>query len=180
MYQTNKIDIIMAKTGVSRSKAIEVLEAIEEYHQEPPQANEPDPTVYAFPVSSQHPPKDHFLQKIIQDKESRDLIIELLNITGLPIKLLAEKVFEVTPKTLASYKTPGKVLPKRMQEIAIKLRELYRKGEEIFGDKKRFNEWMSKPERGVNYHIPLELINSVVGIDYIYDELVRIEFGDIA
>jgi hypothetical protein len=106
----------------------------------------------------------------------RNLLIH----TKLNSKTLAETVFEITPKTFASYLEEGKKIPKHMLEKGIKLEELYKKGIELFGSVIKFNEWMRKESFGLGLHIPLELIGTITGIEMIYDELIRIEFGATA
>ena len=125
------------------------------------------------------PSRASIIKELEENSESRLIINELLEITGLPIKTLSE-VFEMTPKTLSSYKSPGKHLPIRIVEICIKLRELYKKGIEIFGRTDNFNSWLMKEAYGLGNIKPITLINSSTGIDLIYEELIKIEFGATA
>lgn len=104
----------------------------------------------------------------------------LLRITKLPIKILAKTVFEVTPKTFSSYLHSDNILPIRIQELSIKLNELYAKGNLIFGSVNNFNEWMNKDSFGLEGMKPIELINTITGMELILDELVSIEFGTTA
>jgi uncharacterized protein (DUF2384 family) len=104
----------------------------------------------------------------------------LLNNTKLNSKTLAETVFEITPKTFTSYMEEGKKIPRYMLEKGIKLEELYIKGIELFGSVAKFNDWMRKESYGLGLRVPLEFIGTVTGIDMIYDELIKIEFGATA
>jgi Protein of unknown function (DUF2384) len=108
------------------------------------------------------------------------LFKNLLNITKLHSKTLAELVFEITPKTFASYMVEGKRIPRHMLEKGIKLEELYLKGIELFGSALKFNDWMKKESYGLGLRVPLDLVSTVTGIEMIYDELVKIEFGTTA
>ncbi len=108
------------------------------------------------------------------------LFRNLLNLTKLHSKTLAENVFEITPKTFTSYLDEGKKLPKYMVEKVIKLQELYFKGIELFGTVGEFNLWMKKESYGLGLRVPLEFIGTITGIEMIYDELIRIEFGATA
>ena len=108
------------------------------------------------------------------------LFRNLLNLTKLHSKTLAEIVFEITPKTFTSYLDESKKLPKYMIEKVIKLQELYLKGIELFGSVAEFNLWMKKKSYGLGSRVPLELIGTITGIEMIYDELTRIEFGATA
>ena len=108
------------------------------------------------------------------------LFRNLLNLTKLHSKTLAENVFEITPKTFTSYLDDSKKLPKYMVEKVIKLQELYFKGIELFGSVGEFNLWMKKESYGLGLRVPLELIGTITGIEMIYDELTKIEFGATA
>jgi uncharacterized protein (DUF2384 family) len=68
----------------------------------------------------------------------------------------------------------------RNSELILKLILLYKKGIEIFGNTESFNNWVSKPSFGLGSIVPYSLLNTTTGIDLIFEELVRIEFGDLA
>jgi hypothetical protein len=112
-------------------------------------------------------------------KELHEIFIGLSHNTGLSIKFLAEYVFEITPKTYTSY-TKDRKLPNHIVEKTIKLGELYIKGEELFGTVEKFNEWLKKESYGLNNQIPTNLLNTIIGIEFIMDELYKIEFGATA
>ena len=61
-----------------------------------------------------------------------------------------------------------------------KLKALYAKGEEIFGDRKRFNTWLRRRSYPLGNIYPIDQVKTVAGITLIYDELIRIEFGATA
>ena len=123
--------------------------------------------------------KAKIIKELENKIESQLIINELLKISCLPIKTLSE-VFEMTPKTLSSYKTPGRYLPTRIVELIIQIKGLYTKGIEIFGTADNFNIWLTNEAFGLNNTKPIKLFNSSTGIELIYEELVRIEFGATA
>jgi uncharacterized protein (DUF2384 family) len=131
----------------------------------------------AFPAGSTATTKADIVKELNLDRESHIILSEIGEITRLPLKTLAEQVYDVTPKTLASYRTKGRHFPKRMTEVSIKLRDLYQKGIEIFGNPSRFNTWLSRESAGLGSMQPLDLMSSSTGIDLVYEELLRIEFG---
>lgn len=104
---------------------------------------------------------------------------ELIKVTHLSIKTLAG-VFEVTPKTLSSYGVSSKNIPIHIIELSLKLNELYKKGSQIFGSTDNFNAWMKKDSYGLGGLKPIEFLNTVTGIEVIFDELISIEFGTTA
>lgn len=124
--------------------------------------------------------KSEVLSRITTSPSSEKALKNLMNVTQLPLKTLADNVFEMTPKTLSSYKQTSKKVPTRMAELIIKLEELYLKGNELFSTPEKFNKWMNNPAYGLGGEIPLTLINSATGIDLIMEELLRIEFGATA
>jgi uncharacterized protein (DUF2384 family) len=71
-------------------------------------------------------------------------------------------------------------MPIRFNEQILKLEELYKKGIELFEDSEGFNKWLKSESYGLGNVKPIDLINSITGIDLIYEELVRIEFGATA
>jgi putative toxin-antitoxin system antitoxin component (TIGR02293 family) len=111
---------------------------------------------------------------------SGEIIERFIKISSMPNKLLAEKVFEISPKTLYTYRHSSKTLPIRINEQILKLEELYKKGNELFENSEQFNKWLKSESYGLGNKKPIELINSITGIDLVYEELIRIEFGATA
>ena len=122
----------------------------------------------------------HILNELKSKKKSNIILQDFLSLTGLPGKFIAEEVFEISPKTLTSYKKSKKELPVRINEHILKIKELYKKGVELFEDIERFNNWLKNESYGLGNIKPNTLLNSITGIDLIYEELVRIEFGATA
>lgn len=122
----------------------------------------------------------NFLSYLSDSKtDTFKVFCDLPVITKLPINFLSEFVFEITPKTYNAYKEEQK-LPSHIFEKTIKLNELYKKGLELFGNVEKFNEWLSVKSYGLGDQIPLNMINTVIGIDMVLDELYKIEFGTTA
>lgn len=114
------------------------------------------------------------------DKLISPILRNLSEITKLPVKTLADSVFEITPKTFNTYRLRGNDVPMRIRELSVKLVELYSKGNRIFGSVDNFNSWLQKESYGLGGLKPIELINSVTGIETIDDELTSIQFGTTA
>jgi len=107
------------------------------------------------------------------------IINNLLGKTQLSATLIAW-IFEMTVKTLSKYKTEKLKLPTRYAELAVKLDILYSLGSELFGSTKDFNRWLGEESYGLNDKKPIEILNTVTGIDAVTDELKRIEYGATA
>jgi putative toxin-antitoxin system antitoxin component (TIGR02293 family) len=122
----------------------------------------------------------HIIDELKSNKKSNEILERFSEFSSIPNKFLAEKVLEISPKTLYSYRHSNKILPIRINEQILKLEDLYKKGIELFENSDRFNQWMKSEAYGLGNVKPIEMINSITGIDLIYEELIRIEFGATA
>lgn len=71
-------------------------------------------------------------------------------------------------------------LPKEASEKVLQVAALYMQGEQVFGDLKKFQGWMSYPNPVLKNKKPLELLDTAFGFQLIQDELIRIEHGILA
>lgn len=108
-----------------------------------------------------------------------NLFYDMVDITGLPKDVLAEYL-DISTKTLERYKKQHKKLNSMRSEVLLKLVTLYKKGIEVFGDIHSFRTWLNKPAYGLDEEKPSKLMVTSTGIDVIIEELVRMEFGDLA
>lgn len=83
-------------------------------------------------------------------------------------------------RTISNYKKYSRSFKKTDAEHLIKLKELFEKGKDVFGDMGEFNRWLSKPSYGLGKRIPKKLLNYISGIDLVSRELSRIEYGDFS
>ncbi len=125
-------------------------------------------------------PKSRILKELRKREGSAQILDRFLKLSRMPKKLMAEQVLEITPKTLNVYCHSDKELPTRINEQILKLETLYEKGIELFENAGQFNEWLRSDSYGLGRIKPITLVNSITGIDQIYEELVRIEFGATA
>jgi putative toxin-antitoxin system antitoxin component (TIGR02293 family) len=124
--------------------------------------------------------RQHIIEELKSNRKSKEILEKFMKISGISNKLLAEEVFEISPKTLYLYRKSNKDMPIRFNEQILKLEELYKKGIELFEDSEGFNKWLKSESYGLGNVKPIDLINSITGIDLIFEELVRIEFGATA
>ena len=124
--------------------------------------------------------RKHIITELNSKEKSYEILGRFMKISSLPNKLLAEKIFEISTKTLYTYRQSGKKLPVRLNEQILKLEELYKKGIELFESADKFNKWLKYESFGLGNTKPVNLLNSITGIDLVYEELVRIEFGATA
>ena len=106
-----------------------------------------------------------------------DVFLDLVAISGLSEQELAENIVGISLETIQENDTK---LNPRNSEMTLKMLVLYKKGIEMFGEIDSFNRWLLKPAFGLGNQIPYNLLNTVTGIDLIFEELIRIEYGDLA
>jgi uncharacterized protein (DUF2384 family) len=122
--------------------------------------------------------KSNVLDNLAQN--SKELFSNVIAISGLTIKTLAENIFEITPKTFIKYKNNQTKIPSRIAELAIELNTLFALGNEVFGNSSNFNNWLEKENIFFNNKKPSQFLNTSTGIHLIHEELKRIEFGATA
>jgi putative toxin-antitoxin system antitoxin component (TIGR02293 family) len=106
-------------------------------------------------------------------------IFDLIQLTNLNKSFFAG-MLNLSTKTLDRYRQDEKRLNPASGELMLKLFSLFKKGEHIFGNSSEFKHWIEKPAYGLAFKVPKELMQTSAGIDLIMDELIRIEYGDIA
>ena len=67
-----------------------------------------------------------------------------------------------------------------LSEKLLKSFALFDKGTSLFGSAEGFHEWLNLPAYGLGNQIPFELMDTITGISLIEEELIRIEYGDLA
>lgn len=114
-----------------------------------------------------------------QNGISVSAFFDLLKISELTSTELSS-LLNVSYKTMQRYQKENKKLSALNSEQILKMIALYQKAEEIFGDLSSFNRWLRKPAHGLGGHKPLQFMQTPGGIDLIYEELLKIEFGAFA
>lgn len=101
------------------------------------------------------------------------------DLPGLDPEHLAT-LLDVSVKTVQRHVKEDKKLSPTQSEHLLKIIDLFQQGEEIFGSLSAFERWLSKPAYGLGGKTPLELLQTIVGIELIEEELTRIAYGDLA
>lgn len=114
-----------------------------------------------------------------QEGISVNAFFDLIEVSGLSNEELAN-LLDVSFKTIQRYQKEEKKLNALNSEQLLKMITLYQKAEEVFGEISSFNRWLRKPAHGLGGQHPLKLMQTPGGIDLIYDELMRIEYGALA
>lgn len=109
-----------------------------------------------------------------------DVFFEIAELTGISKKALAEDIFDVSIKTMVRYQKERKKLNPKNSELALKLLQVCSKGVELFGEMTAFIIWIKKPSYGLGNRLPIDLMDTITGIDLVEEELLRIEYGALA
>ena len=95
-------------------------------------------------------------------------------------KDFAADLLDVSYKTVTRYQKEDKKFSPLQSEYILKTIVLFHKGVKVFGKTDSFNRWLDKPAYGLGNLIPRGVITTVTGINFVMDELNRIEHGDLA
>ena len=105
--------------------------------------------------------------------------LDFLTISGFTYDEFQE-TFKTTVKTIQNYAVHDLKLDASLSEKILKSFALYHKGITIFGSAKSFQEWLNTSAYGLGNQIPFNLLDTITGISLIEEELIRIEYGDLA
>lgn len=89
-------------------------------------------------------------------------------------------LLNISYKTIQRYRDRNQNFDASNSEMLLKLLAIYKKGEEVFGEKAAFLRWLDKPSFGLGENVPFDLMRTSDGIDLVMEELIRIEYGDLA
>lgn len=91
-----------------------------------------------------------------------------------------QETFKTTVKTIQNYAVQDLKLDASLSEKLLKSFALFKKGIAVFGSANAFHQWLNTCAFGLGNQIPFTLMDTFTGISLIEEELVRIEFGDLA
>jgi putative toxin-antitoxin system antitoxin component (TIGR02293 family) len=89
-------------------------------------------------------------------------------------------ILNLTIRTLYRYRTENKTFDKAASERILEVMGILEKGWKVFGSKEKFNMWLRIPSIALGGKAPIEFFDTSTGIQYIKDELGRIEYGVFA
>ena len=112
---------------------------------------------------------------LVRDGISKKDLELLKNKAGLDYTMLA-KALSVTRATLINKKRDQK-FGANLSEKIVGLADLYSYGFEVFENKERFNQWMSRPNRALGGQVPYDLIDNQFGREEIKNLIGRIDYG---
>ena len=105
--------------------------------------------------------------------------LDFISISGFTYDEFQE-TFKTTVKTIQNYAAQKLKLDASLSEKLLKSFALFKKGIEVFGSAKAFHQWLNTSAYGLGNQIPYTLMDTFTGISLIEEELIRIEYGDLA
>jgi putative toxin-antitoxin system antitoxin component (TIGR02293 family) len=91
-------------------------------------------------------------------------------------KKQVSRIIHVSERTLQR-NTPDKTMDLGVSERLIDLARLFHRGMEVFDEKEKFLLWLNRPNKSLDNQLPIELIETNMGMDLVMDELLKIEHG---
>ncbi|QPH40763.1 type II RES/Xre toxin-antitoxin system antitoxin [Pedobacter endophyticus] len=82
-----------------------------------------------------------------------------------------------TTKTTLHKKQDNEVFNASISEKAIALMEVYNYGYKVFEDREKFNRWIQSNNRALGNRVPLDVMDTIFGIDEVKNIITRIEHG---
>jgi putative toxin-antitoxin system antitoxin component (TIGR02293 family) len=109
---------------------------------------------------------------------TRSKFNDVAELTGFSLNEIGKYV-HVTPRTLQR-KNVNEKLSSDISEKVLLIQNLYIKGGKVFGSMQAFREWMSITNVALGNCAPKEYLDTYSGIEYLMQELGRIEHGFVA
>src|SRR5690554_5286242 len=88
---------------------------------------------------------------------SLHLFDDVVSESGYSRATIAELI-GIDVRTVSNYRKMSRNFKKTDAEHLIKLKELFGRGKEVFGDTAEFSRWLSKPSYGLGGRIPEQLL----------------------
>lgn len=105
--------------------------------------------------------------------------LEFLSLSGFTQDEFQE-TFKTTVKTIQNHVNKDLKLDAALSEKLLKSFALFDTGIELFGTGQAFHQWLNTPAYGLGNRLPFDMMDTITGIQLIEEELIRIQFGDLA
>jgi len=106
---------------------------------------------------------------------SKEELESLKEQSGLDYDILAA-ILNVAKATLHNKKGKEK-FDQYISERIFLLADLYSYGYEVFENREKFNQWMKTPNRSLGEVVPLNLLDTLYGLEEVKHLIGRIEYG---
>lgn len=124
--------------------------------------------------------EDKILQIISSDLLDKQSIAFIKRFTRFNDQYISH-LLQISIRTLRNYTLVGAILKTKLaKEHWIKILSLYKHGEEVFGEKDLFIEWLNQNNFYFDNKPPIHFLDTVAGIKFIDNQLTGMQFGDNA
>ncbi len=86
------------------------------------------------------------------------------------------RYLHVSERTLQRY-TPDKILSQDLSDHVLQIARIYARCVEVFEEHDKAANWLKQPNIAFGKILPIELLDTSTGIEMVFDELTRIEYG---
>lgn len=116
-------------------------------------------------------------EKILKIKEgvSKSMLEEIKLKAGLDYDTISW-ILSVAKATIHNKKGEAK-FDQKVSEKIIVLGDLYSYGYSVFEDEEKFNMWMKSPNRTFGEKTPIQLTDTIYGLEEVNNAIARIEYG---
>lgn len=115
------------------------------------------------------------LVKSAREGITREKINDIIKMTGMTQEEFGRYI-NLTSRAIQRKRLNDK-LSTSISEKALLIFNLYGKGSQLFGSIEEFKEWMDTPNLALGNVKPKEYLDTFSGIEYLTEELGRIEHG---
>ncbi|WCT13914.1 antitoxin Xre/MbcA/ParS toxin-binding domain-containing protein [Mucilaginibacter jinjuensis] len=105
--------------------------------------------------------------------------LDFLNLSGFSHQQFQD-TFKTTVKTIQNYTNQAQKLDASLSEKILKAFALFEKGIALFGSADVFYKWLHQPAYGLGNQVPFDILDTFTGVSLIEEELIRLEYGDLA
>lgn len=105
--------------------------------------------------------------------------LDFLNLSGFSHQQFQD-TFKTTVKTIHNYVAQSQKLDASLSEKILKAFALFEKGITVFGSAAAFYKWLNVPAYGLGNQTPFDIMDTFTGMNLIEEELIRLEYGDLA
>jgi len=95
---------------------------------------------------------------------------------GISKKKMAEDILSISVKTMER-KKPEEKLDKKSSSHAIEIARIMQHAYEVFEDEEKVKHWMNAENRALKSRKPIDLLETLSGINFVNDILGRIDEG---
>jgi putative toxin-antitoxin system antitoxin component (TIGR02293 family) len=106
----------------------------------------------------------------------KSAILELASKLGVSKKTMAEDILDISVKTI-DRKADTEILDKKTSSHAVEIAKTLQHAYEVFEDDDKVKSWVNKENRALNGKKPVQMFDTLTGINMVNDILTRIEEG---